>query len=113
VKFAPAALALALLWGGPCRAQEPTAPPPQDPLEMMAGIMAFAEICAARYPDVADAPARLIQGAPAVDKAFLDQLLKSAAYQSALTKARIDVAQVPEEKMRVECLALQAPVPAQ
>ena len=61
----------------------------------------IAEICAARYPDMADAPARLVQGAPAADKAFLDQVLKSAAYQSALTKARIDVAQLPEEKTRV------------
>ena len=77
-----------------------------DPIEFTAGITAFAELCAARYPAMKDAPEKLLQGMRDADRAFVAQLKQSPAFQPALAKARVEILRLPPEKLLSECEAL-------
>src|SRR5690242_8322790 len=77
-----------------------------DPIEFIAGITAFAELCAAKYPELGDVPSRLFHDGPPSDKPFILSIKASPAFEPALAKARVEVLQLPEAKVETECHSL-------
>jgi hypothetical protein len=77
-----------------------------DPVEFIAGITAFAELCASRYPAMKDEPAKFLQRLNERDRGFVIQIKDSPQFQPALARARIDVLALPDAKVQSECEAI-------
>ena len=76
------------------------------PVDFIAGITAFAEICASRYPAMRDAPEKLLKNMSEDDKGFVAQVKQSTTYGAALIKARIQVSELSSVKIENECKAM-------
>ena len=77
-----------------------------DPIEVIAELTAFAELCAEKYPELGDMPARLFDDGASSDRPRILALRASPALEPALAKARVDVLRLSEEKVQVECRTL-------
>ena len=79
------------------------ADPLPDPTDFMANMTAFAEMCAARYPEMSDTPVLLRDNMTDDDRKLYDATRRSAAFAPALDKARHQLAGTPADKVGSMC----------
>jgi hypothetical protein len=79
------------------------ADPLPDPTDFMANLTAFAETCAARFPEMSDMPALLAAGMSSEDRKLYDDTRRSPGFDAAMDKARVQLSGMPSEKLGDAC----------
>jgi len=82
------------------------AEPAPDPTDFMAHLTAFAESCGSRFPDLADTSALLLASRDPDDRKLYDGTRRGAGFDSALIRARAELASAPVEEQRDVCKAM-------
>ncbi|MDP9124578.1 MAG: hypothetical protein M3N82_08265 [Pseudomonadota bacterium] len=79
------------------------ADPLPDPTDFMASMTAFAETCAARFPEMSDMLALLASSMEPEDRKLYDDTRRSPGFDAAMDKARVQFAGMPSEKLGEAC----------
>lgn len=89
---------------------------PSDPtdylVQLLAGMTASTEVCAARFPALGVSPQTWADGMGVEDRKAFEEARKWPEFEPALVKARAQLTHldVPSEQVEAKCKALQAKV---
>ena len=94
-----------------------------DPVEFSAGLVAFSELCAARFPQMKDARDRLLRqieneckvhdpaGSPSGCEMDLAHLRAIPGFNKALESARAQAKALPDEEVSANCESMYSSLP--
>ena len=107
---------LALLGGALLASAVSHGADPSDPTDylaqLLAGMTASTEVCAARFPALGVSPQTWVDGMTPEDRASFEEARKWPEFEPALVKARARLAHldVPADQIEAKCKALQSKV---